>query len=676
MVKRVGVVVVVVVAVAMAAWTLPASADGVGRGGDDRGARGAAVVRVGAAAVDVTPPLASAGTPNPAACAGASAFHGPHLLSLEEPYTDTNGNGHYDVGEPFLDCPTPRADGTPAPPDGRWDGIYLGGGDCCDRQPTAVLDPIWARTIVVSSRGKTIALTSVDNEGVFKEIWDRVRAKVATDGVRGLDMTFTSTHDESAPDTIGISGPNETTSGSDPFYVEYLIARTALSIEQAATRLRPATLRFGQIRPDDMTTCWSSYPFYADEQVGVMQARDLRGRPIVTLVNYGIHAEELGFSTDAQDRLHLSSDWHNFARRALEARYGGMAMTVAGSVGSVEMPQVYPTARDLTPVGVYSSQGNGGCRTIYRTDTTRVPYGYLLSTKARGERIATWAERALDQGAYSHTGVVDVRRKSFFVHLDNALFALGSAIGVINGKDSYLNGTKLDRAPNGATIGGVGNEFLTDVAWLRIGDGEFVTGPGEVFPFTYARDFSGPDDLAVPGTAPVPNWIMAEMSQPWRFVVGLGDDMIGYIFPATNAVGVPTSLNVPDDHDRFGCAHSDDSEAASASAGDVVTAQLASLFPTPPVDARIATGRYVWRDGTLHRSPLGDGGQACTGPGNVFHPAPGGSAVAVRTGSGTIHVDGREWRWMDLRGRPEAHASTQTRGVIDEHGHRLWIDVF
>jgi hypothetical protein len=174
----------------------------------------------------------------------------------------------------------------------------------------------------------------------------------------------------------------------------------------------------------------------------------------------------------------------------------------------------------------------------------------------------------------------------------------------------------------------------------------------------------------------VPNWIMAEMSQPWRFVVGLGDDMIGYIFPSTNAVGVPTSLNVPDDHDRFGCAHSDDAEAASASAGDVVTGQLASLLPGPPDDARIVTGRYVWRDGSLHRSPLGDGGQACTGPGNVFHPAPGGSAVAVRFGNRTIRVDGDEWRWMDLRGRPEAHASTQTRGVIDDHGHRVWLDVY
>ena len=57
------------------------------------------------------------------------------------------------------------------------------------------------------------------------------------------------------------------------------------------------------------------------------------GHVIFTLANYGIHAEELGFSSNSQDALHLSSDWHHFARAALEARYGGMAITVAGRGG-------------------------------------------------------------------------------------------------------------------------------------------------------------------------------------------------------------------------------------------------------------------------------------------------------------------------------------------------------
>ena len=646
-----------------------------------------ALFRVGAAAVDVTPPIAGT-APNPAACAGAEAFTGPHLLSLEEPYTDSNGNGRYDPGEPFLDCPTPTANGGVLPPDGRWDGIYLGGGDCCNRQPTAVLDSLWARTVVVQRGGHTISLTSVDNEGVFKEIWEQVRQRVRSDGVTGIDeMLFSSTHDESAPDTIGISGPDQLTSGADPFYVQFLVERTAESIEQAYAALRPALIRYGQVRPDDLVTCWSSYPFAADEEIGVMQAVDLRGRPLLTLVNYGIHAEELGFSNDDQDRLHLSSDWPNFARQALEARFGGIAMTLAGAVGSVEMPQVYPGPRDHTPVGVYSSQGNGGCRTIYATDDTRVPYGYELSTRARGERIASWAARALDDARLSRSAVVDARRKTIFLPLENAPFAFGSALGVIAGKTPFLDGVELTRDATGAIDPpALPDEFQTDVVWFRIGDAEFVNAPGEVFPYTYARDFGGPADQAVPDGAAPPPWILARLGQPFRFVEGLGEDMVGYIFPKTNAVGVPTDLSDTNDVDRFGCGHSDDGEAATSNAGDVVAAALDSILP-PPADA-IRVGRYVDRDGGLHRSPLGDGGQACKGPGNLFQPVPGGEAVAVSLMpdgatsfdpglAQSVRVGGHSpWHWMDLRGRPEEHASTQTRGIVGPAGRRVWLDVF
>src|SRR5213594_2974529 len=197
-------------------------------------ARAAARFLVGASAADITPPLAATAASNPANCDASGLYDGSHLFSLEEPYLDTNGNGVYDAGdptaqppippEPFLDCPTPTANGGTRPPDGRWDGIYLNGGSGQGRIPTAVLDPIWARTIVVGNGLYTISITVADQEGIFKEIWDLVRQKVRADGGFGLDEMFmSSTHDESAPDTIGIGGPSATVSGVDPFYVEFMI---------------------------------------------------------------------------------------------------------------------------------------------------------------------------------------------------------------------------------------------------------------------------------------------------------------------------------------------------------------------------------------------------------------------------------------------------------------------
>src|SRR5262249_3869491 len=143
---------------------------------------------VGASVVDITPPLAATASSNPANCDTTGTFDGPPLFSLEEPYQDLHNNGRYDGDapsggpEPFLDCPTPTANGGVRPPDGRWDGIYLGGGDGHDRLPTAVLDPITARTIVVGNGASKMSITAADNEGVFREIWELVQQKERHDG--------------------------------------------------------------------------------------------------------------------------------------------------------------------------------------------------------------------------------------------------------------------------------------------------------------------------------------------------------------------------------------------------------------------------------------------------------------------------------------------------------------
>src|SRR5262249_60906318 len=118
---------------------------------------------------------------------------------------------------------------------------------------------------------------------------------------------------------------------------------------------------------------WS--PCVAEESVGARQARAPDGTVIATLANYGIHAEELGFSDDSQDRLHLSSDWPHFARTALEAEYGGVAVAMAGPVGSVEMPKVFDGSRSFVPTSLHSIGGNGGRRTIYGTTGREAHHG-------------------------------------------------------------------------------------------------------------------------------------------------------------------------------------------------------------------------------------------------------------------------------------------------------------
>src|SRR6202035_555612 len=189
-------------------------------------------------------------------------------------------------------------------------------------------------------------------------------------------------------------------------------------------------------------------------------------------------------------------------------------------------------------------------------------------TKTFGQDMAGPVVAALKRGAwhYSSSNQVWGARANICLPLQNFLFTAAAALGVFAQRPGYSNNctTENPPAPNGTTHG---NELKSQVAAFQIGDGEFISIPGEVFPFTFLRGFQGPQDMQTPSD-PLPPWLIPHMNTPFRFIDGLAEDMVGYIFPAGNAVGIPSASNPsPSDTDRFGCGHSDDSEATSAQAG-------------------------------------------------------------------------------------------------------------
>src|SRR5207244_474036 len=193
------------------------------------------------------------------------------------------------------------------------------------------------------------------------------------------------------------------------------------------------------------------------------------------------------------------------------------------------------------------------------------------------------------------------------IPLTNALFAAGAAGGIFAKRPGYANNCTVEfpPAPNGTTSG---DEVKTQVGAFQIGDGEFISLPGEVFPFTYWRSPLGPQDMPF-AQYDMPAWPLPHMHAPYRFFDGLGEDMIGYIFPRGNGVGVPgEDPNNPsaDSTDRFGCGHSDDSEAASSQAADLLAAPLIELLDSRGQQPeQTVTGRYLLPDGSLSRDPLG-----------------------------------------------------------------------
>jgi hypothetical protein len=221
---------------------------------------------------------------------------------------------------------------------------------------------------------------------------------------------------------------------------------------------------------------------------------------------------------------------------------------------------------------------------------------------------------------------------------------------------------------NGATSG---QSLRSQVAAFQIGDGEFISVPGEVFPFTFLRGFQGPQDMPNPSPS-LPPWVMPHMHTPYRFVDGLAEDMLGYIFPAGNAVGIPTLSNLdPSSDDRFGCHHSDDSESTSADAGNVIGNALVRLLDGHGGRSeQIVRGRYVLPSGKRSRDPLGGPEIKCNTD-QTFRPA--GRAVAVQLANGRVV---RPAKWMSLSGLPQRVPDRDTRGYFTARGARVWLDVY
>ncbi len=616
----------------------------------------------GAAVQNITPPAFGSVRDDPADCATES---GPRPFAFEEPYTDTAQSGRYELGDPFVDCNG----------NGRWDGILLGGGADTPRFATTVADRITARALVVSNHHQTIAVEVLDQEGLFNIYQERIRARVLADGYHLDGIFISATHDESAPDTLGISGPSETTSGVDAYYVDFLVAQSAKAIEHAYDARRPARIKYAEaIEPANLRQCFSSYPFVDDQLMPSLQAVATNGRVIATLGDVSQHAETLGFNPDAAQRDWISADWPHFFRTQLEARFGGVAIEMAGSVGSNETPQIFPHAISRVPEQFVDASHPAGCRTLFDATGTARPVGYHQETRVLGKVLAGAIGDALDQtGRWSTSDTIWGARQSVCVELTNQLFVFGAALGVFAERPGYSDNCTVEHPPavNGATSG---TELVSQVAAFRIGDGEFVSVPGEVFPFTYLGSFLGPQDLPNPQYS-LPAWVTTHMHERYRFVDGLAEDMLGYLFPRGNGVGFPGEPGSVDGPDRFGCGHSDDSEATSSQTADVVGNALVGVLDTAEgAPEPVSTGRYVLPDGTLSRNPLGQPASIKCTIDTTFDAA--GPAVAVWLPGGATGQVVVPAAWMSLSGRRQHAPDRNTRGWFDARGTRHWLDVF
>ncbi|MCI0637130.1 MAG: hypothetical protein L0206_24915, partial [Actinobacteria bacterium] len=246
-----------------------------------------------------------------------------------------------------------------------YDGPIFMAGFGNDRRATGVHDPLWARGFVLQNAEHKLAFVTLDVVGYFYNEVQTLRADPALAG-RGFDAVLvSSTHNHEGPDTMGLWGEDETTTGVETGYLDFVNHEVVQCVLDAEAALAPAEMRFatgdtlgaslppnpdlvadGHVlqalelpgnlfldiylppRPEPYVVEGDPGPI-VNPSVPALQIRDrITGEVRATVVNYASHPESLGSNNTL-----LTADFPHFMRQALEARYGGIAIYVSGDLG-------------------------------------------------------------------------------------------------------------------------------------------------------------------------------------------------------------------------------------------------------------------------------------------------------------------------------------------------------
>jgi hypothetical protein len=473
---------------------------------------GGAPLRVGVAAVPITP------------CGANPDWDGPITANgvWGEVYQDLNGNGRYDAGEPFTD--DPRNDAIDPQSKGKYDGIYLAGfGN--DRVAVGCHDDIWARALVLDDGTHRLAITVLDLVGMLKyaSYYGFRRAQSLVDPAAGItDFVFSSTHDHQAPDPLGLWGSDTLVDGKFPLYMQFIDRQVARAIGQAAGALQPVAevraaetdsgaepeLRGLQVR----TGCRP--PFVFDDQLRALSFRGTSGQVIATLLNWGTHPESL-----EDGNTQVSSDFVHSIRDEVEQQLGGTAVYVSADLGAVEIT-------GDTCVGGADARNPDGSNEFDRRDDLG-----FARTDSIGRIVGGVAARILSTAPAVPIASIDVRTTSYRAPSSNATFELGRSIGILD-----LDPAIYDPSLCPGTTGLCGLLEQSAIA-LRDRSGapqvEIVTVPGELFPELYlgVAEHRRTDCPAADTGRPAEPSIRAAMDAPHRMVIGLSPDEIGYVVP-------------------------------------------------------------------------------------------------------------------------------------------------
>lgn len=404
-----------------------------------------------------------------------------------------------------------------------------------DRQATGYNDRLWARGVVLQRKDQRVAIVSLDLVGYFKNEVDTIRALV----LPGSQIDFvlvSSTHQHEGPDTVGIWGPDATTTGIDYGYLDFVNASVAACIDDAAASLEPARVYYAtgdsaglslgldpeddgfgtadsRVLVGDAALAPATQGRIIDPKMTVMQLTQREGSSLsvlATILNFASHPESLGSNNTL-----ITSDFPHYVRERLEAEYGGVAIWLAGDLGVLQgplridvldpvtgMPAVRRSFRFAEVHGTQLAE-----RAIEIIDAVRLHRETGMPSPSQGDPSPKIRFATVDPVA---------------IRMDNPFFRFFFAIGVLDVRRTFFTAGVSDPSvgfpfppPFDPIPQALGEDIHTEVSVLRIGIGQMAVVPTELDP-QIGNEYRAQ---------------LVDEGAQHTMIVGLGNDLLGYQVP-------------------------------------------------------------------------------------------------------------------------------------------------
>lgn len=441
------------------------------------------------------------------------------ITPLVERFSDTNGNGRYDEGEPFVDSNK----------NGIFDAYYLAGFET-GRLAYGVHDPVWARAVALRQNQTTVVLVAVDAIGLFAE--ETAEVQKLLDPRLDIDLLLLhATHVHQNADLIGSWGPEPTTSGIHAGYKQLLRQRIAEAVTAAVSNMTEVRVSYGSVAVEDgpqhdllRYVSDTRDPVIIDNTLHTIHLLDLDNvppKPLATIVNWAHHPEAVG----AQNHL-ISSDFVHFLREEMEQQGAGMVVYVSGALGgrlgSEGVAPIDPMGQVVKEAGFKKAELIG--RSVARFA--------LASLSDPGARTALGKEARLR-----------FMTTRFPVQLANRASHAAKLLGVYTRQTCCYDESRPIADDNLPKV-------ETSVAYLELGPAAIITNPGELLPELFLGGYGGEhagtysfidftkDNAPNVAQAPRPPYLIDLMGgeRPHRMTFGLTMDFLGPIVPRYNFV--------------------------------------------------------------------------------------------------------------------------------------------